>query len=87
MEATRIVKLLIHGDHIELTKPRLFGGRGIAAIHPQSTTEENYRITLYDEFLSYVVSALEERFVNNPSHSVTIALHLSSECIKLMVPD
>ena len=41
-----------------------------------------YRITLYDEFLSHVVSELEERFANNPSHSLTIGL-LPSECTKL----
>ena len=83
MEATRIGKLF-HSDHFELTKPRLTGRQRYHSNQPSSTTEEYYRITLFDEFLSHVVSELEERFVNNPSHSITIGLlHLiPSECIK-----
>ena len=40
---------------------------------------------MYDEFLSYIVSELEERFVNNISHSIaTGLLHLvPSECMCL----
>ena len=82
-EAARIGKQL-HGDQFELTTPRLSGRQRHRSNPPSSTPEEYYRITLYDEFLSHVVSELEERFVNNPSHSITIGLlHLlPSECIK-----
>ena len=83
-DAARIGKQL-HGDQFELTTPRLSGRQRHRSNPPSSTPEEYYRITLYDEILSHVVSELEERFVNNPSHSITIGLlHLlPSECIKL----
>ena len=91
-EAARIGKQL-YGDQFELTTPRLSGRQRHRSNPPSSTPEEYYRITLYDEFLSHVVSELEERFVNNPLHSIMIGLlHLlPSECIKLgsrvMVPE
>ena len=83
VEASKIAKKL-HGDQFELTTPRLSGRQRHRSNPPSSTPEEYYRITLYDEFLSHVVSELEERFVNNQSHSITIGLlHLlPSECIK-----
>ena len=83
-EAARIAKKL-HGDQFELTTPRISGRQRHRSNPPSSTAEEYYRITLYDQFLSHVVSELEERFVNNPSHNMTIGLlHLlPSECIKL----
>ena len=70
--------------------PRLSGKQRHHSNLPSYAPEEYYRITLYDEFLSHIVSELEEWFVNNPSHSITIGLlHLlPSECIKLvMVPE
>ena len=69
-EATKIGKQL-HGDEYELTTPRISGRQRHRSNPASSTPEEYYRITLYDEFLSHVVSELEERFVNNPSHSIT----------------
>ena len=74
LEATRIGKLL-HGDHFELIKLRLLGRQMYRSNPPSSTTEEYYRITLCDEFLSHVVYELEERSVNNSSH-ITLSLHL-----------
>lgn len=40
---------------------------------------------MYDEFLSHVVSELEDRFVNNPAHKHALGLLnlLPSECVKL----
>ena len=66
-ESTRIGKQL-HGDQFELTLPRISGRQQYRSNPPSSTAEEYYRITLYDEFLSHVVSELEERFAYNPSH-------------------
>ena len=92
IEATKIGKKL-HGDQFELITPRLSGQQTHRSNLPSSNPEEYYRITLYDEFLSFVVSELEERFVNNPSQSITIGLlHLlPSECIRMgdnvMVPE
>ena len=81
-EATIIGKQL-HGDQFELTTPRLTRQQKHRSNPPSSTPEE----------YSHVVSELEERFVNNPSHRIAVGLiHLlPSECIKLgddiMVPD
>ena len=72
-EASKIAKQL-HGDDFELTIPRLSGRQRHRSNPPSSTPEEYYRITLYDEFLSHVISELEERFVNNPSHNITVGL-------------
>lgn len=65
--------------------PRLSGQQRHRSNPTSSTPEEYYRISLYDKFLSHVVSELEERFVNNPSHNIAIdLLHLlPSECVKL----
>ena len=83
-EAMRIGKQL-HGDEFELRTPRISGRQSHRSNPPSSTPEEYYQITLYDEFLSHVASKLEERFVRNPSQSLTIGLlHLlPSECVKL----
>ncbi len=74
----------INGDEYQLTTPRVSGRQKHRSNPPSSTPEEYYRISIYDEFLSHVVSELEVRFVNNPCHSITIGLlHLlPSECIK-----
>ena len=48
-----------------------------------SDPEDYFRITLYHEFLSYVVSELQSRFVDNPAHDIVLGLLylLPSECI------
>ena len=50
-----------------------------------SSPEEYFRITLFDEFLSHVISQLEDRFVNNPAHSIALGLLclLPSECVRV----
>lgn len=65
---------LLHGDHFKLTTPRLSGRQIHRNNPPSSNPEEYYRITLYNEFLSHVVSELEERFHNNSSNGITIGL-------------
>lgn len=59
VEAGRIAKLL-HGDQFELTTPRLSGRQRHRSNPSSSNPEEYYRITLYNEFLSHVISELEE---------------------------
>ena len=56
-EAARIGKQF-HGDQFELTTPRLSGRQRHRSNPPSSTPEEYYRSTLYNEFLSHVVSEL-----------------------------
>ena len=65
-EATKIGKQL-HGEEFELSQPRLSGCMAHRSNLPLSAPEAYYSVILYDEFLSYIVSELEERFVNNPS--------------------
>ena len=77
-EAAEIAKHL-HGNSFELKTPRLSGKQMHRSNPPSSTPEKYYRIALYDEFLSNVISELEERFMNNPSHNITVGLlHLLS---------
>ncbi len=75
----------LHGDDFDIVKPRLTGRMAHRDNPSTSTAEEYYRIVMYDEFLSHVVSELEERFTNNPAQNITIGLFylLPSECIKL----
>lgn len=47
--------------------------------------EEYYRVVMYNEFLSHVISELEKRFANNPVHKSALGLLylLPSECVRL----
>jgi hypothetical protein len=51
--------------------------------HNVSSSEDYFRVTLYNEFISHVIAELQERFVHNPAHDVTLGLLflLPSECI------
>ena len=51
-EARKLGKQL-HGDDFLLCKPRLTGRQVHRSNLPSSTTEDYYRITLYEEFLSH----------------------------------
>ena len=92
LEAQRIGRLL-HGEEFELTTPRLTGRQTHHSNPPSNTPEKYFRITLYNEFLAHIVSELEERFLNNPAHSIVVELLylLPNECIGLandvMVPE
>lgn len=81
-EAAKLRKLL-HGDDFQLTTPRLSGHQAHHSNPSSTTPEEYYRICLYNEFLSYVVDVLEERFVINPSQDIATGLLylVSSECV------
>ena len=83
-EATKIGRDL-HGEDFQLATPRLSGRQVHRSNPPLSTPEDYYRVCLYDEFLSHVISELEERFINNPSQSVVMGLLnlVPSECVQL----
>ena len=58
-----------HGDLFELSTPRIVG-RLVRRSNPAVSSPEDYfRITLFDEFLSHVISQLEDRFIDNLAHS------------------
>ena len=84
LEATALGKKL-HGDDFELSSPRITGRQAHHDNPPSSSTEDYYRITLYDEFLSHVVAEIEARFVDNPSHKLAIGLFflLPTKCVSL----
>lgn len=84
LEAEKIGKKL-HGDNFKLTTPRLTGRQRYRSNPPTSTPEEYYCISLYNEFLSHILSELKERFINNPSHSTAVGLLncLPSHCVTL----
>ena len=84
VETTKLGQQL-HGDHFELCRPRIVG-RQVHRSNPEISSPEDYfRITLYDEFLSHVVSELQSRFVGNPAHDIALGLLylLPSECINV----
>ena len=58
-ETTKLGQQL-HGDQFELSTPRIVGRQ----VHRSNPSPEDYfRVTLFHEFLSHVVSQLEDRFV------------------------
>lgn len=75
----------LYGDEFDIVKPRLVGRMVHRGNPTHCTTEEYYRVTMYNEFISHVISELEDRFSNNPAHTTTMGLLflLPSECIKL----
>ena len=81
-ETTKLGQQL-HGDHFEFSTPRIVG-RQMHRSNPEISDPEDYfRITLYHEFLSHVVSELHSRCNDNPAHDVVLGLLylLPSECI------
>ena len=83
-EAATLGKKL-HSDDFELSRPRVTGRQAHHDNTPASSTEDYYRITLYDEFLSHVVAEMEARFVDNPAHKLAIGLLylLPTKCVSL----
>ena len=84
---TETIKLgqQLHGEHFELSTPRIVGRQVHRSNPPVSSAEDNFRITLFDEFLSHVIRELEDRFADNPAHSIALGLlHLlPNECVRV----
>lgn len=70
-DTTTLAKQL-HGEDFELKKPRLTSRQAHRANVTVQSAEEYFRITLYNEFLSHIVTELEERF--SSSHHQTLGL-------------
>ena len=73
------------GNEFEVHKPRLASRMAHRDNPPANTAEDYYRVVMYDEFLSHIISELEERFVSNTSHKIALGLLylLPTECVKL----
>ena len=85
-EATKLGRTL-HGEDYLLSLPRITGRQFHRSNPSVSSPEDYYRITLYNEFLSQVITEIEKRFVDNPMHGIGIFNLLPSECCKHNVTD
>ena len=78
--ATKLGKDL-NGEGFELSTPRLSKRQSHRANPDSQTTEDYYRATLLNEFLSHVVSELQQRFLDSPLCGLGLLHLLPSECI------
>ena len=82
-EATSLGKCL-NGDDFELKQPRL-NARQVHRFNVQAASAEEYfKISLFNEYFSHLISELEARFTNNPAavHTTGLLELLPEECIK-----
>lgn len=80
-DATLLAKNL-HGEDFELVRPRVTARQVHRPNVHTSSVEEFYRITLYNEYLSHLITELDDRFLSNPTHSVGLLQLLPAQCIK-----
>ena len=64
----------LHGEHFELQKPRIVGRQAHRSNPDIPHTEDYFRITLFDGFLSHVIAELQHRFIDNPARNITLGL-------------
>ena len=57
-----------------MKKPQTTGRQAHRSNPDVESAEDFFQITLFDEFVSHVVSELQDRFVNNPAHDTTCGL-------------
>ena len=69
MHALRIGRSL-HGDSFSFSQPRVVGRQIHRNNIQTSSVEDYYRISLYNDFISHVVSELQSRFTSNENHSI-----------------
>uniref|UniRef100_A0A1X7TFQ6 DUF4371 domain-containing protein n=1 Tax=Amphimedon queenslandica TaxID=400682 RepID=A0A1X7TFQ6_AMPQE len=72
-DATKLGRKL-HGEEYTLCIPRITGRQTHRSNPPSSNPEDYFRITLYDEFLSHIISELQTRFMNNPARGLLYLL-------------
>ena len=66
-DATKLGKDL-HGEDFELCMPRVSRRQVHRSNFETQNAEDYFRVTIYNEFLSHVISELQSRFVDNASH-------------------
>ena len=72
----------LHGADYELQKPRTNARQVHRSNVDAARAEDYFRITLYNEFLSHIISDLEERFTAT-STSIGLLKLLPNECVKI----
>ena len=70
----------IHGEDCELTRPRLNARQAHRANVTVQSVEEYFRITLYNEFLSHIVTELEQRFSSSQHQTLGLLQLLPELC-------
>ena len=60
----------LHREQFELQKTRVVGRQAHRTNLDVSSVENYFRITLYHEFLSHVITELQERFLDNQTQVV-----------------
>ena len=70
----------LHGEEFELSLPRTSRRQVYRSNIPAQNAEEHYRVTIYNEFLSHVISELQGRFVDNSPHGFGLLHLIPSEC-------
>ena len=73
IETTQLGQQL-HRDEFELSTPRIVSRQAHRSIPATSSPKEYFRITLFNEFLSHVISQLQYRGVDKPAHSIALGL-------------
>ena len=77
---TKLGKYL-NGNGFELSTPGLSKRQSHRANPDLRTTEDYYRVTLFNEFLSHVANELKQCFLDKPLHGLGLLHLLPSECI------
>ena len=78
-ETTMLGKEL-YGTDFELNKPRISGWQVHRSNIEATSTEDYYRITYFNEFLSHVTLELKQRFIETPPHGIGLLHLLPSAC-------
>ena len=79
-QATKLGKDL-NGREFELSTPRL-SKRQVHRANPDlSSTEDCYRVTHFNKFLSHVISDLQQRFLDIPACGLSLMHLLPSQCV------
>ena len=70
----------LHGEDFKLCQPRINRRQMHRSSIQTTSAEEYYRITLYNEFLSHVVTELKDRFIDKPADGYGLLHLLPSQC-------
>ena len=79
-EETSKLGVNLHGEDFDLRKPRINQRQRHRSKVPVTTSEDYYRKTLYNEFLSDVITELQDRFTDNPSYCTGLLHLVPSQC-------
>ena len=77
---TKTLAKQLHGEEFELKRPRLNNQQVHRANVTVQSAEEYFRITLHNEFLSHIVTELEQRFSSSQSQILGLLQLLPELC-------